>query len=151
MATVSNPYTFKITANKTVKATISMVIPITETELGDGIWYETDVGEYVDYNEDNEVLYSFTVPSGVNVIKMETDYTTTSGDGYFTAYYKKGNGNWAEMPSGFTYSGTKYVGVTAGTTYSIGYTIQSRDDRIQVLCKCYYSQSINSQTPNFTI
>lgn len=143
MAVVTNPYTFNITANKTVKATISLAIPTTKTELGNGIEIN------IEFTQDTE-QYSITIPTGVNVILIEDSYSDNSGENWREIEYQKNSGNWTRLPA-LNNNGTTYVGVTAGATYTFKYTVNAYNDIVDAYFNTYYSQTINSQTPKFTI
>ena len=127
MATVSNPYTFTISANKTVSCVISSAVPTTDTVLASF--------SCVVYDSSDEDVKQVTIPTGVNIIFIE--------------YYAGGDGD----DIGFYINDVfvcDYVKVTPGKTYTCALRISSYGNMTGT-ANIYYSQSINSKTPNDTI
>lgn len=157
MATVSNPYTFKITGNKTVKCTISASVPVTETMF-------PDYGS-ISWNDDEDITsFSITIPSGVTIIKIAITVSTiiktgetgyTDGDYHVELYETSPKSSNDLYYSYMSYDNTTnsyygYFKVTAGKTYSFDFSGGGYGSGTAT-AKCYYSQFINSQTSQYSL
>ena len=132
MANVSNPYTFTITANKTVSATISSAVPVEETVLFG--WGEDGEGGY-DWED------SFIVPNGVTKIKIEA---WAGGDGGPSVGYELTN-----TVTNKTVDRGTIIAVTPNIEYKI-YCWCGADGHITGSVSIFYSQSINNMTADYS-
>lgn len=149
-AQVANPYTFKITKNVTVKATISSAVPAKETQLGNGPY----VADTTNIQQGGHVTFSITIPSGVTVLKIVHENTIGQGQGssVLGRLISKSSPSLAVTWSsqGGTGSHTSYIGVSSGKTYLLGFSANSTGNVCQGRVNIYYSSSINQETPNVT-
>ena len=148
MATVSNPYTFTISANKTVSCVISSALPAEETSLAVGYTkFDFSPGDYVTEE------YTIVIPPSVNVIKWVYHMHATTGKSSDSEWYKDSeNGTYKIIPySGSFYSGNTYLSVTPGKTYWIKVDIYAEGDEGYLEMDFLYSKEINNHAADASL
>lgn len=139
-STVSNPYTFSISSNKSFSANIEPEVPTSDTPL------------FKNPDDQYNSVYTDTIPNGVNVIKVIA--SATGGEFYGAGIVitnKRTKKNWgsADAAENNYDEHTKYIGVTPGKTYTIiigGYNDGDNPGYWEFLIS--YSKEINTHTPD---
>lgn len=143
MATVSNPYQFKISNSTSFSTTLSPSLPTQETTL---FTWEGD-----NFVDDSITL---TIPAGVTVVKVLLHAEEATGDdnpASITLASVTTSVDWSylSVSMGASESLIKYVGVTPSKTYKL-YLITESPAASYFGCTIYYSTEINTHTPDVT-
>lgn len=139
-STVSNPYTFSISSNKSFSGAVQAALPSTNTQL------------FKKADDKYNSIFTDTIPNGVNIIKVLARATsggdwTTIAD--ITIKNNKTNKIWASACSQTSETDEKivYIAVTPGKTYTI-HILDYTDDAGRSEWAIYYSTEINTHTPD---
>lgn len=133
---VSNPYSFNISKNTGFSASVTAALPDKETFI---------------YNEYGPVNLNFTVPTGVNVLKVLYSCYDAYGSTQGELRNSITNVMWHLSEPSISSSDTFYVGVTPGKKYSLcSFVSSSSEEGYDEYCSISYSASINQQTPTVT-
>lgn len=142
-STVSNPYTFSISSNKSFSGVVQAALPVKDTILYRDLYPEDEMYP-------NIGTMPIVIPAGVTVIKFglggnASQYdepcscsaiNTTTG---VTWMYEAGEGSVGRVI---------YIGVTPGKTYNIEYGVDSEIEIVDFSCIISYSKEINAHTPS---
>lgn len=142
-STVSNPYTFSISSNKSFSANIKSKLPIKDTILRA---FSVD-----EHNQVESIIV--VIPDGVKVVKV---YSYCGNDNSERTYYSLSTGTWPNDKNwgltslnDLTTNRTRYIGVTPGKSYTVTAEISSDSAAgFYGYSRIYYSQEINSHTPD---
>lgn len=142
-STVSNPYTFSISSNKSFSANIKSKLPIKNTILRA---FSVD-----EHNQVESIIV--VIPDGVKVVKV---YSYCDNDNSERTYYSLSTGTWPNdknwgltSANDLTTNRTRYIGVTPGKSYTVTAEISSDSAAgFYGYSRIYYSQEINSHTPD---
>lgn len=126
---VSNPYIHNIDKDQTYSASIKSNLPSTET--------------FIFKNETYGI--QFTVPNGVNVLKVSISSTAWDGTLVYASLYNSSNNKlWCSENS------TAYIGVTPGKFYRTSWVVRAESEDYTYYTSISYSQSINSHSVDVT-
>lgn len=142
-STVSNPYTFSISSSTSFSANIKSKLPLKDTILRA---FSVD-----EHNQVESIIV--VIPDGVKVVKV---YSYCGNDNGERTYYSLSTGTWPNDKNwGLTSFGDlttnrlRYIGVTPGKSYTVTAEISSDSSGgFYGYSRIYYSQEINSHTPD---